>query len=101
MATHVKCIPEEFIRDSMPSVSLEVVSSLEETYGYGTQNGEKAVVKPEHEELNFSVGDDLTSFLICCSQFATQLEAAAKEEHNILESLFKWFQRQVNQMEEG
>lgn len=32
-----------------------MVSSLEETYGYGTQNGEKAVVKPEHEELNFSV----------------------------------------------
>lgn len=29
------------------------------------------------------VGDDLTSFLICCSQFATQLEAAAKEEHNV------------------
>ncbi|MXQ88315.1 hypothetical protein E5288_WYG021396 [Bos mutus] len=82
-----------------------VVSSLEETYGYGTQNGEKAVVKPEHEELNFSVGDDLTSFLICCSQFATQLEAAAKEEHNLSIFLFvfffkKWFQRQVNQMEE-
>ncbi|KAM9091843.1 uncharacterized protein CCDC7 isoform 14-T16 [Megaptera novaeangliae] len=46
------------------------------------------------------VGDDLNSFLVCCSQFAAQLEAAAKEERNILESLFKWFQRQVNQMEE-
>lgn len=49
-----------------------MVASLEETYGYGTQNGEKEIVKPEHEELTFS----------------------------ILESLFKWFQRQVNQMEE-
>jgi len=47
------------------------------------------------------VGDDLNSFLRCCSQFAAQLEEAAKEERNILESLFKWFQRQVNQMEEG
>ncbi|XP_044784116.2 coiled-coil domain-containing protein 7 isoform X2 [Bubalus bubalis] len=90
---------DELIRKITKHLKM-VVSSLEETYGYGTQNGEKAVVKPENEELNFSVGDDLTSFLICCSQFATQLEAAAKEEHNILESLFKWFQRQVNQMEE-
>ena len=32
-----------------------MVSSLEEAYGYGTQNGEKAVVKPELEGLNFSV----------------------------------------------
>uniref|UniRef100_A0A8C6DQY4 Coiled-coil domain containing 7 n=1 Tax=Moschus moschiferus TaxID=68415 RepID=A0A8C6DQY4_MOSMO len=90
---------DELIRKITKHLKM-VVSNLEETYGYGTQNGEKAVVKPELEELTFSVGDDLTSFLICCSQFATQLEAAAKEEHNILESLFKWFQRQVNQMEE-
>ncbi|XP_042086423.1 coiled-coil domain-containing protein 7 isoform X8 [Ovis aries] len=90
---------DELIRKITKHLKM-VVASLEETYGYGTQNGEKEIVKPEHEELTFSVGDDLTSFLICCSQFATQLEAAAKEEHNILESLFKWFQRQVNQMEE-
>lgn len=32
-----------------------MVASLEETYGYGTQNGEKEIVKPEHEELTFSV----------------------------------------------
>ncbi|XP_060981635.1 coiled-coil domain-containing protein 7 [Dama dama] len=90
---------DELIRKITKHLKM-VVSSLEEAYGYGTQNGEKAVVKPELEGLTSSVGDDLTSFLICCSQFATQLEAAAKEEHNILESLFKWFQRQVNQMEE-
>ena len=29
------------------------------------------------------VGDDLNSFLVCCSQFAAQLEAAAKEERNV------------------
>ncbi|XP_070328134.1 coiled-coil domain-containing protein 7 isoform X5 [Odocoileus virginianus] len=90
---------DELIRKITKHLKM-VVSSLEEAYAYGTQNGEKAVVKPELEGLAFSVGDDLTSFLICCSQFATQLEEAAKEEHNILESLFKWFQRQVNQMEE-
>lgn len=50
-----------------------VVSSLEETYGVSTENVEKPVVKPEHEKLSFS----------------------------ILESLFKWFQQQVNQVEEG
>ncbi|XP_035585011.1 coiled-coil domain-containing protein 7 isoform X11 [Zalophus californianus] len=77
-----------------------IVSTLEETYGFSIQNGEKSVVKPEPEELTLSVGDDLNSFLRCCSQFAAQLEEAAKEEHNILESLFKWFQQQVNQMEE-
>ncbi|XP_057587773.1 coiled-coil domain-containing protein 7 [Hippopotamus amphibius kiboko] len=77
-----------------------VVSTLEETYGFRIQNGEKPVVKPEQEGLTFSVADDLNSFLVCCSQFAAQLEAAAKEERNILESLFKWFQQQVNQMEE-
>ncbi|CAM9459039.1 unnamed protein product [Rangifer tarandus platyrhynchus] len=90
---------DELIRKITKHLKM-VVSTLEEAFAYGTQNGEKAVVKPELEGLAFSVGDDLTSFLICCSQFATQLEEAAKEEHNILESLFKWFQRQVNQMEE-
>ncbi|XP_072681703.1 uncharacterized protein [Canis lupus baileyi] len=46
------------------------------------------------------VEDDLNSFLICCSQFVAQLEEAAKEERNILESLYQWFQRQVNHIEE-
>uniref|UniRef100_A0A671DZN8 Coiled-coil domain containing 7 n=1 Tax=Rhinolophus ferrumequinum TaxID=59479 RepID=A0A671DZN8_RHIFE len=78
-----------------------VVSSLEETYGVSTENVEKPVVKPEHEKLSLSVGDDLNSFLLCCSQFAAQLEEAVQEEHHILESLFKWFQQQVNQVEEG
>ncbi|XP_067558754.1 coiled-coil domain-containing protein 7 isoform X16 [Pseudorca crassidens] len=77
-----------------------VVSTLEETYGFSIPSGEEPVVKPEHEGLTFPVENDLNSFLVCCSQLAAQLEAAAKEERNILESLFKWFQRQVNQMEE-
>uniref|UniRef100_A0A8C5W5U3 Coiled-coil domain containing 7 n=1 Tax=Microcebus murinus TaxID=30608 RepID=A0A8C5W5U3_MICMU len=70
-----------------------VVSSLEETYGFNIENAEKLFVKPEKEELSLSVGGDLSSFLACCSQFATQVEEAVKEERN-------WFQWQVNQMEE-
>ncbi|CAK7320627.1 Coiled-coil domain-containing protein 7 [Vulpes lagopus] len=50
-----------------------IVSTLEETYGFSVQNGEKSFMKPEHEELTLS---------------------------NILESLYQWFQRQVNQIEE-
>lgn len=29
------------------------------------------------------VGDDLNSFLVCCSQFAAQLEGAVKEESHV------------------
>ncbi|XP_029810355.1 coiled-coil domain-containing protein 7-like isoform X3 [Suricata suricatta] len=90
---------DELIRKITKHLKM-VVSSLEEAYGFCIVDGEKSVVKPEHEELTLSVGDDLNSFLVCCSQFAAQLEEAAKEERNILESLFKWFQLQVNQMEE-
>ncbi|VFV26057.1 Hypothetical predicted protein [Lynx pardinus] len=110
---------DELIRKITKHLKM-VVSTLEEAYGFSIVDGEKSVVKPEHEELTLSilyiwvciwvlklkvtlfysfqkVGDDLNSFLICCSQFAAQLEEAAKEERHILESLFKL---QVNQMEE-
>lgn len=29
------------------------------------------------------IGDDLNSFLVCCSQFAAQLEGAVKEESHV------------------
>ncbi|XP_029092158.1 coiled-coil domain-containing protein 7 isoform X4 [Monodon monoceros] len=90
---------DELIRKITKHLKM-VVSTLEETYEFSIPSGEEPVVKPEHEGLTFPVENDLNSFLVCCSQLAAQLEAAAKEEHNILESLFKWFQRQVNQMEE-
>nr|XP_030692962.1 coiled-coil domain-containing protein 7 isoform X7 [Globicephala melas] len=90
---------DELIRKITKHLKM-VVSTLEETYGFSIPSGEEPVVKPEHEGLTFPVENDLNSFLVCCSQLAAQLEAAAKEERNILESLFKWFQRQVNQMEE-
>jgi hypothetical protein len=31
----------------------------------------------------WKVGDDVSSFLLCCSQFAAQLEEAVKEEYNV------------------
>uniref|UniRef100_A0A2K5BWB7 Coiled-coil domain containing 7 n=1 Tax=Aotus nancymaae TaxID=37293 RepID=A0A2K5BWB7_AOTNA len=91
-------LPEEaMIRKVIKHLKM-VVSTLEETYGHCDENGEERFVKREHEEL--SAGDDMNSFLTYCSQFAAQLEETLKEEQNILESLFKWFQLQVNQMEE-
>uniref|UniRef100_F7IDC9 Coiled-coil domain containing 7 n=1 Tax=Callithrix jacchus TaxID=9483 RepID=F7IDC9_CALJA len=92
-------LPEEaMIRKVIKHLKM-VVSTLEETYEHCDENGEEPFVKHEHEELSLSAGDDMNSFLMC-SQFAAQLEEALKEEQNILESLFKWFQLQVNQMEE-
>nr|XP_012301044.1 coiled-coil domain-containing protein 7 [Aotus nancymaae] len=76
-------LPEEaMIRKVIKHLKM-VVSTLEETYGHCDENGEERFVKREHEELSL-----------------TQLEETLKEEQNILESLFKWFQLQVNQMEE-
>ncbi|XP_036768188.2 coiled-coil domain-containing protein 7 [Manis pentadactyla] len=88
----------ELIRKTNEHLKM-IVSTLEDTYGFNIKNGKKTV-ESEDEELSFSAGDDLNSFLICCSQFAARLEEAVKEEHNILESLFKWLQQQVNQIEE-
>ncbi|XP_003508461.3 coiled-coil domain-containing protein 7 [Cricetulus griseus] len=77
-----------------------VVAALENTYGTVNEDGERTGLKRKEESSTLSVGDDMNSFLLCCSQFASQLEEAVKEERNILESLFMWFQQQVNQMEE-
>uniref|UniRef100_H0XN57 Coiled-coil domain containing 7 n=1 Tax=Otolemur garnettii TaxID=30611 RepID=H0XN57_OTOGA len=77
-----------------------IVATLEDAYGADIQSIPKAFVRSDQEDLCLSVGDDLSSFLTSCSHLAEQLEAAVKEEDTILESLFKWFQWQVNQMEE-
>ncbi|XP_075834139.1 coiled-coil domain-containing protein 7A [Microtus pennsylvanicus] len=77
-----------------------VVTALENTYGTVDEDEEKTLTKPKEEGVSLSVGDDMNAFLQYCSQFAAQMEEAVKEEHNILESLFKWFQQQVNQIEE-
>ncbi|XP_007940668.1 coiled-coil domain-containing protein 7 [Orycteropus afer afer] len=90
---------DQLIRRTTKHLSL-VVSTLEEAYGINVEPRRKLVMTPDSEELSLSVGDDLNSFLVYCSQYAVQLEEAVKEERSILESLFKWFQQQVNQMEE-
>ncbi|MEJ1284316.1 coiled-coil domain containing 7B [Cricetulus griseus] len=43
---------------------------------------EDEVVKRIAKHLKM-VGDDMNSFLLCCSQFASQLEEAVKEERNV------------------
>ncbi|XP_060137011.1 A-kinase anchor protein 9 [Zootoca vivipara] len=48
--------------------------------------------KEEHE--------DMTTFLICCSQVSNQLDCALREEKQILESLLQWFEKEVHEMEE-
>lgn len=57
-------------------------------------------MKPEQEDFPLSVGDDMNLFLVCCSQFEAQLKEVVKEEDHILESMLKWFQWHINQMEE-
>ncbi|CAO2609317.1 Coiled-coil domain-containing protein 7 [Lemmus lemmus] len=75
-----------------------VVTALEDTYGTVDEDGETTPAKPEDEGV--SVGDDLNAFLQYCSQFAAQMDEAVKEERNVCIPIMKWFQQQVNQMEE-
>ncbi|XP_033021858.1 golgin subfamily A member 4 [Lacerta agilis] len=44
--------------------------------------------------------EDMTTFLICCSQLSNQLDCALREEKQILESLLQWFEKEVHEMEE-
>ncbi|XP_069846779.1 coiled-coil domain-containing protein 7 isoform X2 [Dipodomys merriami] len=76
-----------------------VVSGLEETYGFSFDNIKSKKADSVQEDLYNSVGN-LKSFMTYCSELATQLEQSCKEERSILRALFKWFQQQVNHMEE-
>ncbi|XP_060104317.1 coiled-coil domain-containing protein 7 [Heteronotia binoei] len=42
----------------------------------------------------------MVCFLIFCSQLSNQLEISLREEKQILESLFKWFEKEVQMFEE-
>ncbi|XP_053115037.1 golgin subfamily A member 4 isoform X2 [Hemicordylus capensis] len=64
----------------------------DETEGEGEEEEEET---PPKEDL-----EDMTSFLICCSQLTNQLETAVREEKVILESLLQWFEKEVHEMEE-
>ncbi|XP_058035714.1 golgin subfamily A member 4 [Ahaetulla prasina] len=78
----------------------EIVHTMEGVY---IKEGEVKESKEEEEEEEEELPEDyedMTSFLICCSQLRTQLENALREEKQILESLLKWFEKEVHEMEE-
>ncbi|XP_039200007.1 protein MLP1 homolog isoform X4 [Crotalus tigris] len=76
----------------------EIVHTMEGVY---IKEGEIKESKEEEEEEELPEDyEDMTSFLICCSQLRTQLENALREEKQILESLLKWFEKEVHEMEE-
>ncbi|KAM3822652.1 LOW QUALITY PROTEIN: uncharacterized protein CCDC7 [Vipera latastei] len=79
----------------------EIVHTMEGVY---IKEGEIKETKEEEEEEEEEElpedYEDMTSFLICCSQLRTQLENALREEKQILESLLKWFEKEVHEMEE-
>ncbi|XP_013907227.1 PREDICTED: coiled-coil domain-containing protein 7, partial [Thamnophis sirtalis] len=80
----------------------EIVHTMEGVYRKESQDKERKEEEEEEEEEEEMPEDyeDMTSFLICCSQLRTQLENAVREEKQILESLLKWFEREVHEMEE-
>ncbi|XP_068942565.1 coiled-coil domain-containing protein 7 [Petaurus breviceps papuanus] len=80
----------------------EISSSLEETYGFDIEGERLAerVPKPEGEENTPTEAEHMNSFLLSCTSLAKQLEEAVKEEQQILDSLFKWFQKEVYHVEE-
>ncbi|XP_044534105.1 coiled-coil domain-containing protein 7 [Gracilinanus agilis] len=79
----------------------QIASNLEKTYGFDIDRRwtEKAA-KSEGEERTLTEAEDMSSFLRLCSAFAKQLEEAVKEEQQILDSLFTWFQEEVYHVEE-
>ncbi|XP_032743869.1 coiled-coil domain-containing protein 7 [Rattus rattus] len=77
-----------------------LVTRLEKTFGNISEDKKKEQQNLKKKASDKTVGDDVKSFLLCCSEFTAQLEEAVKEERGALESLYKWFQQQVNQLEE-
>ncbi|XP_031795583.1 coiled-coil domain-containing protein 7 isoform X2 [Sarcophilus harrisii] len=80
----------------------EISASLEKTYGLDVKEelSVEKIPSPEGGEKPLTEAEDMTSFLLFCTSLAKQLEEAVKEEQQILESLFKWFQREVYHVEE-
>ncbi|XP_042327872.1 coiled-coil domain-containing protein 7 [Sceloporus undulatus] len=79
----------------------EIVSTMEGVYAKGGATKEEGEEEEEEEPETFKEDhEEMTSFLICCSQLNNQLETALREEKQILESLLKWFEKEVHEMEE-
>ncbi|XP_043821582.1 coiled-coil domain-containing protein 7 [Dromiciops gliroides] len=111
MLKHAIAIPSENTENALDDEQIvrqvtkhlqEISSSLEETYGFNIEEDRLAerVPRPEGEEPPPTEAEDMTSFLLLCTSLAKQLEEAVKEEQQILESLFKWFQKEVYHVEE-
>ncbi|XP_074049220.1 coiled-coil domain-containing protein 7 isoform X3 [Macrotis lagotis] len=78
----------------------EISSSLERTYGFDLNEDQLPEQDLKSEGEEHPPTEDMTTFLLLCSSIANQLEEAGKEEQQILESLFKWFQQEVYHVEE-
>ncbi|KAM6448768.1 uncharacterized protein CCDC7 [Liasis olivaceus] len=78
----------------------EIVHTMESVYIMEGEIKHKEEEEEEEEEEPPEEYEDMTSFLVCCSQLRTQLENALREEKQILESLLKWFEKEVHEMEE-
>nr|XP_033787384.1 coiled-coil domain-containing protein 7 isoform X2 [Geotrypetes seraphini]XP_033787385.1 coiled-coil domain-containing protein 7 isoform X2 [Geotrypetes seraphini] len=52
------------------------------------------------EEKNALDGDLLSSFLSFCNRNSSELSSSIQEEHEILESLLKWFETELQMLEE-
>ncbi|XP_027697367.1 coiled-coil domain-containing protein 7 [Vombatus ursinus] len=111
MLKHAIAIPSENAENALNDEQIvrqvtnhlkEISSSLEKAYGFDIERDRLAerVPRPEGEESVPTEAEDMTSFLLSCTSLAKQVEEAVKEEQQILESLFKWFQKEVYHVEE-
>ncbi|XP_015263601.1 PREDICTED: coiled-coil domain-containing protein 7 [Gekko japonicus] len=75
----------------------QIVQTMEHVY---TKDDNIKEEREEEEETLPHGREDLVCFLIYCSQLSTQLDVALREEKQILESLLKWFEKEVQMLEE-
>ncbi|XP_054846935.1 coiled-coil domain-containing protein 7 [Eublepharis macularius] len=75
----------------------QIVQTMEHVYTKDDKTQEEG---EEEEETLPDECEDMLSFLVFCSQLSNQLEGALREEKQILESLLKWFEKEVQMLEE-
>ncbi|XP_077159344.1 uncharacterized protein CCDC7 isoform X2 [Paroedura picta] len=78
----------------------QIVQTMEHVYSKDVEIKEAKEVKREEEETLHHEREDMVCFLIFCSQLSNQLDASLREEKLILESLLKWFEKEVQMLEE-
>ncbi|XP_048366276.1 putative leucine-rich repeat-containing protein DDB_G0290503 isoform X2 [Sphaerodactylus townsendi] len=75
----------------------QIVQTMEHVYTMEDKVKEEG---EEEEEPLPHHREDMITFLIICTQLSNQVDAALHEEKVILESLLKWFEKEVQMMEE-